>query len=183
MGLLKKEQKLKVEGMKYASRLITEAECKTVDDCIKVLDSEIIKCGAKPNEFSLTPYELQNIKKKVYLNSIMLIRGCACWALREEFGFGRIKIVRFMKRFASLCDDLVLGQQERKSGYDGLKLDDIVDQLFYETAIDLHNEDKTVYDDSYDWHSVLKKNGYYKELADKRKRKKVINNGNKNENQ
>lgn len=181
MGMLKKEQKAKVEGMKFASRLITEAGCKTVDDCIKVIDSEIMKNGGKPNEFGLTSYEIQDIKRKIYERTIMSIKGSALWALRTKFGFGRKRLLQFLKEFDSVAEDFVIGKNPPKDGYDGLQLEDVLYQIRYETGIDLFNE-KTQADD-YDYKSYLKTNGYYKELAKNRKRKAGVDNGGKDENE
>ena len=82
----------RAEGMAFALRIAREGG-------VEALEKEIRMRTIWGLQVNMSMKDIQDIKEKITLRVIDIIRAVALITLRDEFGFGHDRGLRFLKRF------------------------------------------------------------------------------------
>lgn len=115
----------RAEGMAFALRIAREGG-------VEALEQEILRRNIWGLQVNVPMKDIQEIKTKITLRVIDIIRVVALLTLRDEFGFGRDRGLRFLNRF-DLKVDCVSSEDDGQS----VTLEDYINLVKDEMGISL----------------------------------------------
>ena len=115
----------RAEGMAFALRIAREGG-------VEALEREIRMRNIWGLQVNVPMKDIQEIKTKITLRVIDIIRVVALLTLRDEFGFGRDRGIRFLKRF-DLKVDCISSEDDGQS----VTLEDYINLVKDEMGISL----------------------------------------------
>lgn len=116
MAKLSKEEQARREGMSYAHRLVK-------DGGLDALEKDMKMRGITDCPIGITQKEMDEFAEKVrwsVLDTVLILAACT---LQDDFGFGRIRVERFIKGFNGRAAEIADGYAEWGDFQDQLRDD------------------------------------------------------------
>ena len=133
MGKLDNMHEYRNQGIAFARKVVAQAQAHGLDP-VKVLDAEISKRHALSMTVRMTRQEWEKESDCIKTTTIKTMLSACMVVLWEQFGFGKVRLLRLMENFYTYVDALNEGS---------ITWFDITDLLYEKTGveIDLRDDD------------------------------------------